>query len=402
MTIVARHPGMAILSFAIGAFAIGVSEFAAMGLLPYYAAGFQVTEPVAGHAVSAYAFGVVIGAPVLAIAGARLPRKPFLIGLIALFGVANLLAAFAPTMDMLTFSRFLAGLPHGAFLGIAMLTAADMLPKGRRARGVAQVMTGLTVANVIGVPAAGLIGQAMGWRSLFVIVAVIAVVSVVSIARFAPHVEADRGASPLSQISGLANRAVWLTLLTGAVGFGGVFAVYAYLSAAMIDIGNAPAFAIPLVLSVFGIGATLGNLVASRLASWSRFGGALVLLCGMTAAPILYALVMGNWPLMTLSIFILGITAGLFIPLQMRLMDVAGHAQTLAAAMNHAAFNLANALGPLFAGMALSAGYGWASTGWVGAAMAAAGIVVLGVAFMDSRQTGPVGSDAAVPVAGDA
>lgn len=402
MTLDARHPGMAILSFAVGAFAIGVSEFAAMGLLPYYAAGFGVAEPAAGNAVSAYAIGVVVGAPVLAVAGARLPRKPFLIGLIAFFGLANLLGAFAPTMGTLTLSRFLAGLPHGAFLGIAMLTAAEMLPKGRRARGVALVMTGLTVANVIGVPAAGAIGQAVGWRSLFVIVAVIAAASVALIARFAPHVEADTSASPLSQIGGLANRAVWLTLLTGAVGFGGVFAVYAYLSAAMIDVGNAPAWAIPLVLSVFGIGATIGNVVSSRLASWSRFGGALVLLCGMTAAPILYALVMGNWPLMTVSIFVLGITAGLFIPLQMRLMDVAGNAQTLAAAMNHAAFNLANALGPFFAGMALSAGYGWASTGWVGAAMAAAGIVVLGIAFMDSRQPGREKPGTAVPLANDA
>lgn len=402
MTLDARHPGMAILSFAVGAFAIGVSEFAAMGLLPYYAAGFGVAEPVAGNAVSAYAIGVVVGAPVLAVAGARLPRKPFLMGLIAFFGLANLLGAFAPTMGTLTLSRLLAGLPHGAFLGIAMLTAAEMLPKGRRARGVALVMTGLTVANVIGVPAAGAIGQAVGWRSLFVIVAVIAAASMALIARFAPHVEADTSASPLSQIGGLANRAVWLTLLTGAVGFGGVFAVYAYLSAAMIDVGNAPAWAIPLVLSVFGIGATIGNVVASRLASWSRFGGALVLLCGMTAAPILYALVMGNWPLMTVSIFVLGITAGLFIPLQMRLMDVAGNAQTLAAAMNHAAFNLANALGPFFAGMALSAGYGWASTGWVGAAMAAAGIVVLGIAFMDSRQPGRQKPGAAMPLANDA
>ena len=385
MTIDTRRPGMAILSFAVGAFAIGVSEFAAMGLLPYYAAGFGVPEPVAGNAVSAYAIGVVVGAPVLAVAGARLPRKPFLIALIAFFGLANLIGAIAPTIDLLTASRFLAGLPHGAFLGISMLSAAEMMPVGRRARGVAQVMMGLTVANVIGVPAAGAIGQVMGWRSLFVIVAMIAVASMVLMARFSPRVPADRTASPLSQISGMANGAVWLTLLTGAVGFGGVFAVYAYLSAAMIDAARAPDWAIPLALSAFGVGATMGNVLASRLASWSRFGGALVLLCGMTAAPILYALVMGDWPLMTLSIFLLGITAGLFIPLQMRLMDVAGTAQTLAAAMNHAAFNLANALGPFLAGLALSAGFGWAATGWVGAAMAAAGIAVLAIAFADAR-----------------
>ena len=385
MTTDTRHRGMTILSFAVGAFAIGVSEFAAMGLLPYYAAGFGVTEPVAGNAVSAYAIGVVVGAPVLAVFGARLPRKPFLIALIAFFGVANLIGAFAPTIHVLTATRFLAGLPHGAFLGIAMLSAAELMPKGQRARGVAQVMMGLTVANVIGVPAAGAIGQVLGWRSLFVIVAVMAAASMVLIARYSPKVAADRTASPLSQIGGMANRAVWLTLLTGAIGFGGVFAVYAYLSAAMIDAAQAPGWAIPLALSAFGVGATLGNVVASRLASWSRFGGALVLLCGMTAVPILYALVMGNWPLMAVSIFLLGICAGLFIPLQMRLMDVAGNAQTLAAAMNHAAFNLANALGPFLAGIALSAGFGWAATGWVGAAMSAAGIAVLAIAYADAK-----------------
>ncbi|WP_372834229.1 MFS transporter, partial [Puniceibacterium confluentis] len=149
-----RRTRWTILSLALGAFAIGVSEFAAMGLLPYYALDYGVPEPSAGHAVSGYALGVVIGAPVLAVLGARVPRKIFLAALIGFFGLANLLSAFMPGMMALTGTRVLAGLPHGAYLGIAMLFAADMLPKGRRAAGVAQVLMGLTLANVVGVPAA--------------------------------------------------------------------------------------------------------------------------------------------------------------------------------------------------------------------------------------------------------
>ncbi|ETX29590.1 MFS transporter [Roseivivax isoporae] len=386
MTTDTRRVSLTILSLAIGAFAIGVSEFAAMGLLPYYAADFAVSEPSAGHAVSGYALGVVIGAPVLAVLCARLPRRMVLALLIAVFGAANLLGALAPSMGLLTTTRVLSGLPHGAYLGIAMLFAADLLPKGRRAAGVAQVLMGLTIANVVGVPAASAIGQSIGWRSLFVIVAVIATLSAVMIWRLAPNPQQAPDASPLRELGALANRAVWLTLLVGAVGFGGVFAVYSYLSAAMIDAAEAPAWAIPLALSGFGVGATLGNVLAGRLASWSRFGGAGLLLAGMVATSLLYSQTIGNWPMMAASVALLGATAGLVIPLQMRLMDVAGDAQTLAAALNHAAFNLANALGPFFAGLALAAGYGWGATGVVGAALSAAGLVVLLVARVDARR----------------
>ncbi|WP_172330546.1 MFS transporter [Mangrovicoccus sp. HB161399] len=375
-----------ILALALGAFAIGVSEFASMGLLPYYARDLGVSEPVAGHAVSAYAVGVVIGAPVLAVLGARIARKTFLMALIAVFALANALTALAPSANLLIGARVLSGLPHGAYLGIAMLFAADILPKGRRAQGVAKVLMGLTVANIVGVPLAGAIGQSFGWRWCFVIVTGIALASALLIRRVAPVEAADPGASPLRELGVLRNRAMWLTLMVGSVGFGGVFAVYSFFSAAMIDVADAPSWAIPLALSGFGLGATFGNELAGRLASWSRFGGALVLLLGMAAAPVAYAMVMGDWVLMTASLLVLGCTAGLVIPLQMRLMDVAADGQNLAAALNHAAFNFANALGPLLAGMALAAGYGWAATGWVGAVLALGGIGVLAVAWLDSRR----------------
>ena len=261
-----------------------------------------------------------------------------------------------------------------------------MMPKGKRSAGVAWVLMGLTIANVVGVPAAGALGQAVGWRSMFVIVTALALASVVMIGRFVPKTPVAEGASPLRELGALKNRAVWLTLLVGAVGFGGVFAVYSYFSAAMIEAAAAPAWAIPLSLSAFGVGATIGNGVAGRLASWSRLGAAGVLLAGMALVSGAYALAMGNWPVMAAMVLLLGMTAGLTIPLQMRLMDVAGDAQTLAAALNHAAFNFANALGPFVAGLALSAGAGWAATGWVGAALSAAGIAVLALAWAESRR----------------
>ena len=386
MTVQDRQTLLTILSLALGAFALGVAEFAAMGLLPFYAADLGATEPQAGHAVSAYAIGVVVGAPVVAVLGAWIERKLLLLGLMVVFGLASIYSAMANSLETLIFARFLAGLPHGTYLGIAMLFAAELSP-GRGATGVAKVLSGLTVANIIGVPLAGAVGQAFGWRWCFVIVALLALATVVMIFRFAPASARPRGVNPLRELGALANREVWLTLMIGAIGFGAVFAVYAYLSAAMIDAADAPAWSIPLALSAFGVGATLGNFLAGRLAAWSNFGAALVLLAGMALTSLLYTAVVGDWMLMTVAILLLGLTAGLVIPLQMRLIEVAGEAQTLAAALNHAAFNAANALGPVLAGLALTAGFGWGVTGQVGAALAVGGIVVLGIAWLDSRRS---------------
>ncbi|MEX1661981.1 MFS transporter [Thioclava sp. 15-R06ZXC-3] len=386
MTLSPRDARAAIFSLALGTFGIGVIEFASMGLLPFYASDFGITEARAGHAISAYALGVVIGAPLLAVAGARLPRKGFLIGLMTFYALANLIAGAAPNMTSFTIARFFSGLPHGAYFGMAMLFAADLMPKGKRGQAIAWVITGLTIANIIGVPLAGAIGQYFGWRWGFVIVALICAASSAMIARTAPAVPPDPNASPLRELGALTNPAVWLTLSVGAIGFGGVFAVYSYLSAAMIATHAGPEWTIPIALSAFGIGGTFGNMIAGKLSNWSHFGAALILLCGMIVVPLLYTLTIGQWQAMALAMVALGLTAGMVIPMQMRLMEVAGDAQTLAAALNHAAFNFANALGPFFAGLALSAGYGWQATGYVGAALAMAGMACLGLAFLQSRR----------------
>ncbi|MBU2958405.1 MFS transporter [Paracoccus sp. 1_MG-2023] len=376
----------AILALALGAFAIGTSEFAAMGLLPYFAADLLLTESQAGHVISAYAIGVVIGAPITSIMGARLPRRRYLAALMMFYGVMNLLAAFVPGVAGLTGVRFLAGLPHGGFLGVAMLYAADALPPGQRARGAAQVIMGLTVANIFGVPLAGWFGQAIGWRFGFGLPGVIALASAWAILKLAPRVGGNPDARPWDELHALRNPRVLWTLAVGAIGFGGLFAVYAYLTAAMLATANPPGYAIPLALAVFGVGGTLGTWISGRATEMlGTTRASCIALASMAATQGFAAIVVGDWKLMVLSSFLLSLGAGLVIPLQTRLMEVAGDAQNMAAAMNHAAFNAANALGPFLAGMALAAGWGWRSTGVVGIALTAAGAVVLGLATARDR-----------------
>ncbi|MFE3837239.1 MFS transporter [Pseudogemmobacter sonorensis] len=380
---------LAILAMALGSFAIGTSEFAAMGLLPWYAADLGVTEPQAGHVVSAYAVGVVVGAPITTILGAKLPRRRYLAALIGIYGLMNLLAAMLPGYGALVGARFVAGLPHGGFLGVAMLFAADALPRERRAQGVTQIILGLTVANIAGVPLAGVLGQELGWRWGFALPGVLALVSAALIYRLAPRVGADPDARPMRELGALRNGGVLLTLLVGTIGCGGMFAVYAYLSAAMMATTSPPGWALPVLLSLFGVGGTLGSILAAR--ATIRFGAmraALFLMLFMIATQGFASVAVGDWGLMLVSSFFLGLGSAVFVPLQTRLMDIAGEAQSMAAAMNHAAFNAANALGPWVAGMALTAGWGWSSSGLVAIGFSTAGIVSLGLLALHLRRTG--------------
>ncbi|MDB6179971.1 MFS transporter [Paracoccus fistulariae] len=380
-----RH---AILALALGSFAIGTSEFAAMGLLPYFAADLGISEPQAGHVISAYALGVVVGAPLTSVLGARLPRRRYLAALMAFYAVMNLLAAVLPGLFVLTSMRFLAGLPHGGFLGVGMLYAADALPREHRARGAAQVLMGLTVANIIGVPLAGWLGQVLDWRWGFALPGAIAALSAVLILKLAPRVGGNPDARPMDELQALTNaRVLWLLAL-GSVATGGVFAVYAYLTSAILQTTEAPAWAIPVALMAFGLGATLGTWAAGRVTERLGQVRAMFFYLGSMALTQAFAsYAVGSWPLMILSSFLLALGAGLVIPLQLRLMDVAGPAQNMAAAMNHAAFNAANALGPFVAGLALGAGYGYGSNGLVGVALTAAGAVVLILSLRYERQS---------------
>lgn len=382
------HPALVIFALAVGAFAIGTTEFAAMSLLPFFASDLGLSAPTAGHAISAYALGVVTGAPVIAVLGARLPRRTLLIGLMITFAIGNGLSALSSTYPLMLLFRFLSGLPHGAYFGVAALVAAGLVPPGRRAQAVAQVMSGLTIATVIGVPAANWMGQALGWRWGFGVVAVLAVVTAVLVAAYAPRDKGDRNASPMRELGALRDTQVLLTLLTGAIGFGGLFAVYTYVASTMLSVTHVSEKWVPAVLAIFGVGMTIGNLVAAWAADRAQSRTGIVVLLWSAGTLALFPFAAGNIWTLCIVMFLIGSGGGLGTVLQTRLMDVAGDAQTLAAAAHHSAFNMANALGPWLGGLAIASGYGLTSTGWIGSLLALGGLLVFLVALSLQQRAG--------------
>ncbi|AIT79538.1 MFS transporter [Novosphingobium pentaromativorans] len=382
----AVHPFLVTLALAMGAFAIGTTEFAAMSLVPYFSRDLGITEPQAGHAISAYALGVVVGAPVIAVLAAKLPRRALLIGLMAMFALGNGLSAMAPSYDLLLLFRFLSGLPHGAYFGVAALVAASLVPSNRRAQSVALVMSGLTVATIIGVPLANWLGQAMGWRSGFAVVSGLALLTMALVALFAPHQTAAKGASPMRELGALRRPQVLLTLLTGAIGFGGLFAVYTYVASTLIEVTHVSESMVPVILAVFGVGMTVGNLFWAWAADRAQNRAAIGALLWSAVALALFPLAAANIWSLTAVILLIGFGGGLGTILQTRLMDVAGEAQALAAAAHHSAFNIANALGPWLGGLAITAGYGLTSTGWIGAALSLAGLGIFIVTITQHRK----------------
>lgn len=376
MTTRTSHPALVTLALAMGAFAIGTTEFAAMSLVPFFARDLHITEPQAGHAISAYALGVVVGAPVIAVLAAKIERRTLLIGLMALFAIGNGVSALAPSYPMLLVFRFLSGLPHGAYFGIAALVAASLVPDNKRAQSVAMVMSGLTVATIIGVPLANWLGQALGWRSGFAVVSVLAVVTMALVALFAPRQPADANASPLRELGALRRPQVLLTLLTGAVGFGGLFCVYTYVASTMMEVTGVSEKWVPAVLAIFGIGMTAGNLFWAWMADRAQNRAAIGALLFSAVSLALFSVFAGNIWTLCAVVLLIGFGGGIGTVLQTRLMDVAGDAQALAAAAHHSAFNTANALGPWLGGMAISAGYGLTSTGWIGAALSLGGLLI--------------------------
>lgn len=381
-----RSPGLVLFALAIGAFAIGTTEFATMSLLPYFAPELGIDAPTAGHVISAYAAGVVVGAPLITVAAARLPRRALLLWLMSSFALFNALCAFAPTYEWMLVLRFLSGLPHGAYFGIASLVAVSLVPENRRTQAVGRMFLGLTVATIIGVPMANWLGHMVGWRWGFALVAATGLLTVLLIALVAPATPADPKASPLRELGALRHGQVWMTLGIGAIGFGGLFAVYTYLADILLEVTDVSPNAVPLVLGVFGIGMTVGNLVIPKFADRALMPTAGGLLLFSIASLLLFAFsIQSVWTVVP-AVFLVGIGGALGTVLQTRLMDVAQHAQGLAAALNHSAFNTANALGPLLGGLALAHGYGWHSPGWVGALLALGGFILWTIsAAMDGR-----------------
>jgi MFS transporter, DHA1 family, inner membrane transport protein len=375
-----------LLALAIGSFGIGMTEFVIMGILPniaedllpnQWAASHEVGIARAGWLVSLYALGVVVGAPTIAGLVAKYPRHRVMVGLALALTLFNGLTVLAPSFEVVAVSRFLAALPHGAYFGIGALVAADVLGPGQRARGVAFVLLGLTVANVVGVPAGTFLGQQLGWRAAFVVVTAIFATATVMLARFVPEHAGDPSRTLRSELRVFRIGQVWLTVGIGAIGIGGFFAMYSYIAPMVTDGAGAPEWAVPVVLVGVGLGMTVGNLVGGQLADRSVTRTLLGGLAALGVTLLALALTVHHLVALAACGFAVGFVLFSLTPaLQTRLMDVAGDNPSIAASLNHSAMNTGNSLGAFLGGLVIAAGWGVAAPAWVGVALAVVGLAL--------------------------
>ena len=369
------------LALALGGFAIGTGEFSIMGLMPEVARDLGVSEPQVGHVISTYALGVVVGAPLLALLGARLYRRHLLLLLMGCFALGNFTSALAPNYGALMLFRFIAGLPHGAYFGVAMLVAASMVPLHQRAKAVSRVLAGLTVAILVGNPLATWLGQHLSWRYAFALVGVLALVTVAMVALFLPLDRSEVRSSPSGELKAFNRAPIWLAMAIASIGFAGMFCVFSYMAPTLLQVTGAKPGWIPVALAVFGGGCIVGNMVGGRLFDRMRFKAVAWILGWSIVVLLLFPLAAHQLWSMLLASFALGTMIAVGPALQTHLMDIATGAQTLAAASNHAAFNLANALGPWLGGLAIGAGFDWTVTGYIGAATGLLGLALFALAW---------------------
>ncbi|RFU41263.1 MFS transporter [Actinomadura logoneensis] len=378
---------LALLALAISAFGIGTTEFSPNGLLPDLARDFHTSIPTAALLVSGYAFGVVVGAPLLTALGARLPRKGMLLALMGLFIAGNVLSATAPSYGVLMVGRILAAFSHGAYFGVGAVVAADLVKPEKRAGAIALMFSGLTIANVLGVPAGAWLGQQYGWRSTFWAIAVVGVIGLVGVAALVPRT--PRPETGLRrELAAFRNPQVWLALGMAVLGWAPVFTVYTYISATMTDVAGFGEGAVPVVMILFGVGVFAGNLLGGRLADRALMP-ALYGTIGVTAL-LTFLFIPAAHDRATLIVGILLLGAAGFAtvaPLQLRVLDVAKGAPTLASAANIAAFNLGNTIGPFLAGLTINAGFGYTSTGWVGGLLGVGGFGLVVASSLLARRT---------------
>lgn len=376
-----------ILALACGGLGIGTGEFAIMGLLPNVAGSFGISIPHAGWVITAYAAGVVVGAPLIAVAGARLPRRTLLLILMAAFTVGNFASAAIYNINHLLIVRFLTGLPHGAYFGVAALVAASLVPQEKRTQAVGYVMLGLTVATLLGTPIMAILGEALNWRVMFFAVGLIGALTFALLWLYLPQDKLAVKASVMLELAAFIRPQVLLTLLLAATGFGGMFSIFSYIAATATGHAGMSVAMVPVIMVIFGLGMNAGNLVGSRLADKSLMGT----IGGMLVFNIIIMTGFGltahlPWAL-CVTTFLLGCTFAAGPAVQTRLMDVARDGQTLAAASMHSAFNIANGLGAWLGGWVIAAGFGYPATGYVGAVLSVFGLGVFGVSLWLERRS---------------
>ena len=383
-----RRRTIAMLAMALGAFALGTTEFTSMGLLPLIAADFGVSEDTASTIISAYALGVVVGAPGVAALTAKLPRRRLILILLGLIVAGNLASVAATSYPVLLGARFVAGLPHGAYFSVAMLATASMSPPAQRGRALAFVVTGLTVATIVGVPLAQVLGQNLGWHAAYGVVAVIALVAIGGLWIAMPHMTQMAASSIRQEFSVFTKGQVWLTLLIGVTGFAGMFAVYTYITWIMTKDAGLPEGWMWLILMIFGGGMTAGNWLGGRLADWNVEKGLVLSVAALAAALIAFYFSTAHVIPATVFFTLIGVFGMALQPsLQVRLLDHAGEAQTLAAALNQSALNTANAGGAAVGGLVVGAGLGFGSPAPAGAVLSVIAVVLCVVAARLARSS---------------
>ncbi|WP_369377762.1 MFS transporter [Streptomyces sp. cg36] len=379
---------LALLALAIGAFGIGTTEFVIMGLLPEVADTFDVSIPMAGYLVTGYALGVVLGAPLMTVLGTRISRKRMLMLLMGFFIVGNVLSAVAPVFGLMLAGRIVASLAHGAFFGIGSVVAADLVAPEKKAGAIAMMFTGLTVANVVGVPLGTLVGQQIGWRTTFFIVAALGVVGLLGVAKLIPDMPKAEGVRLRHEIAAFRNVQVLLAMAMTVLGFGGVFAAITYITPMMTHVAGYADGSVTWLLVLFGLGMVAGNLIGGRFADRALMPMLYVSLSGLAVVLALFTLTAHDKTASAVTVFLIGALGFATVPpLQKRVLDQAAGAPTLASAVNIGAFNLGNALSAWLGGLVISAGLGYTAPNWVGATLAASAVVLAIVSSTLERRT---------------
>ncbi|QYN18198.1 MFS transporter [Amycolatopsis sp. DSM 110486] len=382
---------LALLALAIGAFGIGTTEFVIAGLLPEVAADFGVSIPAAGWLITGYALGVAAGALPMTALGTRMRRKHLLLLLMGVFIVGNALSALAPSYGALLAGRIVAALTHGAFFGVGAVVAADLVKPEKKASAIALMFTGLTLANVLGVPLGTFIGQGLGWRATFWVVAGLGVLGLAGVAALVPDTPRPENARIGAEFAVFRHARVWLAVGTTILGFGGVFASFTYIAPMMTEVAGLPSSAVSWLLVLFGVGLVLGNLVGGKFADRALMPTLYTVLAALAVVLAVFAFTAHAAVPAIITLFLLGGFGFATVPpLQMRMLASAEAAPTVASAVNIGAFNLGNALAASLGGVVIAAGYGYASTNWVGAAMTVAALALAVVSGRLDRTKTPV------------
>jgi DHA1 family inner membrane transport protein len=381
----------AVAALALGGFAVGLTEFVAMGLLPeiaksllpaQYAHSTSKAVAHAGWMITAYALGVVVGAPTIAVLTARIPRKRLILGLLALFVIGTVASAVAPTFGLVLVARFVAALPHGAYFGAAGLVAATIMGPGSQAKGFAAVLSGLTAANVVGVPLITRLGQAAGWRTAYLAIATVFVLTLVAVAVTVPEVAASSTGSPRAELRAFRSPQVWLVAAVAAVGFGGLFSIDSYIAPITTHVARLSTTAVPWVLMAIGLGMTVGNVFGGWASDRNLRRSVLLGFVGLLASLATFGLVAHSHVGLFVGAFLVGATSLFLGPaMQSRLITVAPTAQLMGAAVNQSAMNIANSLGAALGGLVIAHGFGYVAPAWVGLGLGIVGFALAGISF---------------------